>query len=518
MSYRTGRRMFAGLAAAVAVIGLATPPALAAPPAVDLRLIMPGVTVVPGGAGKPAGVILTLTEPGDAQRPPSVVHDLKIEVDSTAVADLVRVTRDPESVDADGPECSTAGTVLTCTYADPVVLSGDDFPEVEVVGLLVTPRPQAQVGQGGVLRVSASGRGLATVRHESPVRIGEGVDLSAAGPDRISAAPGGHAALRPRVRNTGRVAVDGAALLLFTAAAALRPAPRFGNCRYGEVVLCTFAGELAPGRTYRTAEPLQLPVPHDVAAPGATTALGIWLTPTDLADLTHGATEAELGRPGTGGDLRLVEESSRAARAAGAPQTDVDPEGNYFWTEIAITGRHPADLAAVGATITGAQGARVSTRLGLRNRGPATLDPDFTGIEVFGVLVTPPKGTTVVSADERCWPVLLPEATRPGFYSCTPDERLRSGQSALFDFTFRIDADGRESTGAVSVQGAQGADPVRSNDTAKIVVNPEAGGTGGGLPVTGAPGGVLVGAGLLLLLAGTAGAVLARRRRLRFTA
>jgi len=55
------------------------------------------------------------------------------------------------------------------------------------------------------------------------------------------------------------------------------------------------------------------------------------------------------------------------------------------------------------------------------------------------------------------------------------------------------------------------------NDSAKITVA-LSGGEGGGLPVTGANAGLLGAGGAALLLAGVAGLLLVRRRKVRFTA
>jgi LPXTG-motif cell wall-anchored protein len=62
-------------------------------------------------------------------------------------------------------------------------------------------------------------------------------------------------------------------------------------------------------------------------------------------------------------------------------------------------------------------------------------------------------------------------------------------------------------------------DSVAGNNTAKIEVSLSGGsGSGGGLPVTGANAGLFGAAGAALLIAGALGLLLARRRRMRFTA
>jgi LPXTG-motif cell wall-anchored protein len=111
-------------------------------------------------------------------------------------------------------------------------------------------------------------------------------------------------------------------------------------------------------------------------------------------------------------------------------------------------------------------------------------------------------------------------------YVCMLDEgRTVAKASSLFDFTFRLRDDPSAEPGAVIINdesyNEETIDRNAANDSAKITVasgDGGSGGEGGGLPVTGANAGLIGAGGAALLLAGAAGLVLVRRRRVRFTA
>ena len=90
-----------------------------------------------------------------------------------------------------------------------------------------------------------------------------------------------------------------------------------------------------------------------------------------------------------------------------------------------------------------------------------------------------------------------------------------------WSFGLRVGAAG-ELAGTVATK--TGSDPNAGNDTAALVVNPVggtaggSGGGGGGLAITGAPAGLVAGAGALLLAGGAVAFMIVRRRRTRFVA
>lgn len=523
MTARTLRRSLAGFAAATALLGVSAAPAGAFAGGTRLDLYFPTVTVAADSAGRVASPVLSAEQPGNAEDS-VLIRGLKITVDFAAAADVATVTRAPADPDdepalAGSLACTTAGTVLTCTSNRPQVI--EQFGSWDFLNLVVKPVAGAVAGRTGTLAFTARADGVAPVSYRSTVRIGEGVDLATTPRLQASSRPGGQLEVRPTVTNAGTRRIDGA-VLVYLPVSGLQPARRFSNCRYGEVVSCTFTEAIEVGATYALAQPLSLAVPPDAAAPTRADDLGAWLTPTDFADGVEELTDIDLGRPGSGGPLTLVRQGERGAAAV--PQTDLTEDNSYFAVQLSITGRNAVDVAAVGSTIRGAKGAKVATKVGLRNLGPATLAGNlFTGDHTFAH-VSVPRGTTVVRVDDRCLPADDSEdlvgARR---YVCLSDRRLTAGKAALFDFTFRLDADITDGAGTVRVNDRAvgpvvALDSDKRNDVAKILVNPTGGGAGGGLPVTGAGTGLIAGAGGLLLLAGAVGLLLTRRRRTHFTA
>jgi LPXTG-motif cell wall-anchored protein len=93
---------------------------------------------------------------------------------------------------------------------------------------------------------------------------------------------------------------------------------------------------------------------------------------------------------------------------------------------------------------------------------------------------------------------------------------LPAGGGQGFTLDVRIDRAIRNATGTVTVS-ADGVDPNPANNTATIVINPGPALPAPGLPVTGARTATLAATGALLVILGTIGFALARRRRHRFT-
>ncbi|HEX8627850.1 MAG TPA: LPXTG cell wall anchor domain-containing protein [Catenuloplanes sp.] len=515
MRHHISRRVLAGFGAAVAALGFAAVPAAAAADKVRLGLFFPELTVAADGPPNAGAVFLHADLPYVTETPTKLEH-LRVTVDFSAAAELVTVSQLKDSPLDNELTCSTSGTVLTCTGDDAEHLYRE--LELQPLSLQVKAKAKAKAGEAAKLKITAQFDGVRPVSYESTVRIGEGVDLAAGETPRISTRIGERVDLRPEVRNVGKLAATGAVLVL-PGDAGLPLAKRFTNCTYGDVVACTFPENLEPGKGYRISAPLTATVPRDMPAPSTVTLLGMWLTPDDW-NLLRETLEISVGAPGAGSALALTPTTTKAARV---PQTDIDMLNNGLVYEIAVTGANPADVAAIGATVTGGRGATVPLTVGVRNNGPATINATMPRNFTF-VGVTVPARTTVVKVDENCLPTWdKDEELGAPEYVCFPAERLAAGAATQFRFSLRLDADITNGVGGVRVNDAElfyvvETDRNKGNDAAKIVVNPGAGGTGGGLPVTGATTGLLAGSGALLLLAGVAGFVLARRRRPRFTA
>lgn len=221
--------------------------------------------------------------------------------------------------------------------------------------------------------------------------------------------------------------------------------------------------------------------------------------------------------------------TDRQARALG--QTDTRFVNNDTTITLTVAGDQRADVAAVGATVTGAVGAIVNTTVGYTNNGPARAgDPGQQGLVVV-TRVTLPAGVTAVSVPKSCVDP-TDEQWHPGkpgarLYECSALGGVARGERMGFEFGLRIDRAGSQ-TGGVALQTRSGSGPIAdlnpANDTAKIVINPgngggngngnggNGGGDGGSLPITGASTGLIAGLGALLVVIGMGGYLLARRR------
>ncbi|HET9516488.1 MAG TPA: hypothetical protein VFO77_02050, partial [Actinoplanes sp.] len=347
-----------------------------------------------------------------------------------------------------------------------------------------------------------------------------------------TAAPGGSVAVRPRVRNTGARDVDGLVLVVIASDDALAGTD-FGNCVYGLLLACTFDTTAAVGRTYQVSAPFTLRLPRDAVVGSQTGMSAQWLTVAEWEDWQAMWDGLPIGRQGTGPDLALRELVPPSASATRVPQADIDGHDNGTNTEVTVTGRRAADVAAIGATITGPAGSTSTVDVGLVNRGPGTLryPPFFNNLP--DVRVSLPQGVTVVQADERCssltddedptWPAPSSAPRDPGLaepqeFACLPDSiELRPGRRLSFRFTVQVAPGARNATGSIEVDLADDevkVDRTTDNNTAPITLD-LGGGEGGGLPITGTAPATVAGGGALLVLVGLVLTV-ALRRRTRF--
>jgi LPXTG-motif cell wall-anchored protein len=494
--------------AAVGVVGAlvaAAMPAQAQGPAVTLTIFFTDQTIAAGSPGKIDSVIV-------ASSKPVVLPDATVTYDATTLAGQVELSSESKA------ECTTPSEqVLVCERP---------FEEIELdqeglAGLFdvrIAPAPTAATGASGTLKITFASTGFTPATHTATVRIGEGVDL-AAGPKTKPAARPGQAFSAPvTVRNAGKTAAEGAAVVFFNDFA-IEAAHRHSNCTYvgAAVRSCRFDTKLAPGGTYTAS--LAYALRSDTLAPGHEASEMFWLTPAELEDFTgylrhNGFT---LGTPGNGPALTL---SAARAAVAGTPQADTEPTNNFGIVDVAVRGKNGADLVAIGDTLTGRAGVVVTAEVGVVNKGPATVDFNRSDEPVTKLEVAIPAGTTVVGVPDGC------EVRKPGArrYLCRSGSFLQVGHPETFAFSLRIDRVVANATGTVKVLTRCDCiifldDLNHANNTAKILVNPTGGGGGGGgLPITGTPTGAVAAAGALLLAAGGAGLWFARRRRPRCVA
>ncbi|MET8371546.1 LPXTG cell wall anchor domain-containing protein [Micromonospora profundi] len=520
MPTHSTRRWLAGLGVVGAFVAASASPAVAAP-ATEFDLYFEDVTVAADSPGVVRSPALYSSES-------TVLNKVSVRYDYRSLTGKITLAGGL------GNDCAADGEgVLLCNESFPVSvdeLYGGFFSEV-----VIAPTDKAATGDAGELKISVKTAGKEIASYASRIRVGEGVDLQG-GPDTtVTAAPGGKFQAPLTVINAGTTEVDGV-VALFDTDYGIRTKERFDNCLYVEDFLfaCVFDEKIpVAGRATAT---LNYELATDTYAPGREYSYIRFMTPADLEDLLGIREEvgAEKARRGTGKTLSLKTVS--AARAARAVQTDTDPSNNFSGLTVDVTGKNGADLEAIGATLTGKKGAVLSTPLGFRNNGPATLDYIRSDSDVTYVDVTVPTGTTAVEVPMECAPrtgdkAAWDKAGTPGAaaYRCYPGPFAPAGEELTGEFTFRIDKVIANATGTVKVnvpcecEGGFYEDLKPANDSAKILVNAASGqgggeGDDGGLPVTGQSTGLIAGLGALLLAVGVGGYLVAKRRRTRFVA
>ncbi|MEV4637944.1 hypothetical protein AB0J80_11375 [Actinoplanes sp. NPDC049548] len=379
-------------------------------------------------------------------------------------------------------------------------------------------RPTADLPElGETVTVSArdgSGESV-SLAHVSVLRAEAGVDLEVGTIEDMKVAPGKSATVPVVVRNAGNRPVEGLAVIL-AGAPFLSFASTYSNCvKVDELfgVACVFEQTLGADEvfTLSAATPMRVKVAANAPGPGEYFAGAIATGLDEDSDL---ALLAARERASTAkAPLKLVPVNQRRSSAAEGELNDWDNIASFF---VKVS-KNPADNVAVGATFTGAVGDTRTVKVGVRNDGPAAMLGPLQGWISFSK-VRIPAGVELTKVDRDCMAVVdgKPVGDDGGEvhgrdYVCIAIENLGKGEQAVFSFTGTIT--GASSAGSVTVDGGE-QDSKKSNDVAQIAVQLTAGGSGGGLPVTGAPAGLLAGGGALLLAAGAAAFVIARRRRI----
>ncbi|MEU8152660.1 LPXTG cell wall anchor domain-containing protein [Micromonospora sp. NPDC048986] len=511
-------RWLTGLGAAGVLIAASATPAVAAP---AIEPYFQDATLAVGSEATIRGLLLHADEP-------TVLTDVSVRYDYRSLANKLTVTP------ADGQECTAPEPgVLVCTEPSDVVLSeipplGSGIYRNGAKRVHLGLTEDAQLGDSGDVAVSFQAAGGRRGSYTSRVRVGEGVDLAGGPFTSLSAKPGGKFTVPLVVANAGDMTVTGF-VAVFDLPYSIRTRDRFSNCRYADdhLVSCHFDEEIPVGTGLATT--LNLEFGKDTYAPANHSGYAQFMTTADFEDLTRVRTAVgtRAATPGSGPKLTLAEAPDRVRQA---DQTDVGPGNDHTGWTIKATGENGTDLAAIGATLKGTAGTVVTATVGFRNNGPATLDKtngDFEAATHTDVEL--PPGTTAVEVPDSCQ---LRQGTRT--YQCASEMLLVAGQNYPLTFRLRIDRVISDARGAVRVNapcecpagGGFKDDTKPANDTAPIVVNAAqgggghgngdgdggGGGGGGSLPITGAPTTLIAGIGALLLVAGAASCLLARRR------
>ncbi|MFI7543837.1 LPXTG cell wall anchor domain-containing protein [Actinoplanes sp. NPDC049599] len=505
-----GRRMLIGAVVAVAAAALAAPAYAAAP---AIRVALPDVTVAAGGSTQVAPILFSDQE--TTVTGATAVYQLSGDLDGVSLG----MADEFSDCTSDGP------AKLTCTTPWETWISPDGAIGDFVVGITAT---NAALGKNGTVKVTFSADGVAPITRTADVTVAEGVDLAAGAPKEISVKPGRSFEAALQVHNTTDKVVHGTAVIFDTDYPFLST-KQFANCFYSQsqVNACTFDQDLEPGATYQIVLPYRLRA--DTYAPGTVAGEFEWLTAGDYADLIKFLDDAGYEGPGTvgsGGTLE-IRKLPAASSLARQQQTDTNPDNNWQSLTINVAGKQGTDFAAIGATVSGGAGDNVKVPVGVRNNGPATLDRSRSGSSAVAAIITIPTGTTVTTVADGCSKSeddsvkTKPDALQ---YVCFSNPLFPAKTQLIWEFGLKITKVVPNAVGAVEVNPACECDRFsrdinKSNDAAKIVVNPaDTGGSGGSLPITGPQTGFIGAAGALLLAAGIAGFIVARRRRTRFVA
>ena len=350
------------------------------------------------------------------------------------------------------------------------------------------------------------------------LRAARGIDLETAQIPEIKLAAGKSAVLPISVRNNGTEATEGVAIAL-TGERYITFPNNYSNCvdvAEPAGIVCSFDLSLAPGSVFTISAATPLTVEADKAAPGPADykgglrAFGI---EKDATDAGPAAAQRAAGQPG--GKLELVP----AAQSLAAASNELNEWDNSTTLTVKVA-LNPADSVAIGDAYEGKIGDTSTVEVGVRNDGPATvLGP--SGDWRHSVQVRTPSGLKATKVDKRCVPNGdgEPSWDMPGQvsghdYLCVVSAPLAAGKTELFSFTGEILDGKNEDPGTVTVLGGV-QDQNLSNNTASADVKltgADAGGSGGGLPITGAPAGQIAVTGLLLVLLGAFTLVLTRRR------
>lgn len=515
MNRRSWTRAGSGLVAAFAaatLVGLAAPahadetptPSAPAPtdnPAPSTEPSTPtrgGPTTPPKPAGKApqADVSISIATSRIALGSAGKVLRFDVRNDGPAVADNVTIVADvaelSNDVDIAVPgycKINDAQTKATCVLGNMPVIAD------KIIDFRLVPRNVGRPGSLGKLTMSISSDTTDPNKDNNTDTVevsvaDRGVDLAAFADNIGPVKPGRTAVLDFGVVNFGSKAVNGVTVKVTLPQYVSVPRNlQYTECTYsgnGREIVCRDDVVLGPGEGYSWHEDTPFEVYVSPDAPGP-----VSLGSGTLTSAGDNEIDAEAAR-GTKAMRSVVRKASRQSL------DDADPGDNSDSFRVS-TSENPADLAVTASKANGNVGDTVTVTVTVKNNGPA----DSSG---FAATLTAPDGTELIDAPKAC------TAKTPGkVYVCQAGNFLDKGELAEQAFTFRITSAAVGSNGKVTVTGKI-PDRKPKNNTTRISIN-DAGGSGGGLPVTGYQVSLVAGTGAALLLAGGALVLLARRRR-----
>ncbi|GIG70700.1 hypothetical protein [Phytomonospora endophytica] len=496
----------AGLVAAAVVLLTATA-GTAAQAAEDTELSMElkGSPVLATGEQDTVSGVFTLTPPPELTR----LSDLAVVLDVTELAGVAKVVSNSW-----GEPCRQEGQTVTCWG------EGEDFDvhggSLDIELFRLEGVDGAEPGTTVELPVSFTTSNFPAVSGTVSVTKAEVVDLAIGDEAQRerNVELGGSGSVDVSVANVGDNAAAGTALSV-AIGHDLRFENTFSNCTFDESnVVCRFERELLPGERYALSEEIAFTARTTAEAPGRANLSYSWSTlDTFDSDIAPGL-PADM-RPGTLPAVTLDEVSALKS----VPEHDPNWQNDSGNVDVFIEGENPVDFAAVGATVRGDAGTVGDLTVGARND---------SGVEVPGAVEEPSVVVTVTLPAELSFVEAPGDCVSTGdqSYECGIETVSEPGQSHEWTFKVRIEA-ATAAEGSVVIRDSFADDRDASNDEAVIKVNtteapaPEptggAGGAGaaigGDLALTGTGLRLILGGGVLALVAGASLFVLTRRRK-----
>lgn len=389
------------------------------------------------------------------------------------------------------------------------------------VKFTVKPAAGGTAAPAGMIDVSTTVAGLISDNVTITVARTDkgGVDLETADIADMKLSPGKSANVPVVVTNSGNKDVKALGLVVFSQGTT--PLLAYRNCEKDSesgisLVVCVFNDTLPAGGSFTLPEstPLRVEVPAGTGGPFDYPVIvgAIGLSDKYVFDFTKRTAGA------AGAELKMESIASAAADEP-EPVEDLNEDDNLTTFTVGVA-KTSANSAAIGGAFSGAIGAKSSVEVGLRNRGPSsTVLPSVEWIQYVHVKL--PTGVELTKADERCLPGTSPtdidetvsELADVTDLVCLVLEAVPADKKYLFALTAEILDVTEHKAGAVTVDGGV-QDTKKADDKAALTVELTAGGEGGGLPITGAPAGMIAVGGLVLLVAGVFAVRLARRRRI----
>ncbi|MEU9091284.1 hypothetical protein [Streptomyces sp. NPDC048428] len=234
------------------------------------------------------------------------------------------------------------------------------------------------------------------------------------------------------------------------------------------VLVCEFDQTVNPGVVYAP-EGLKLQVKDS--------ALNDELVTTVSSSRIQPGIEGDAGgspTPGTGPAVKLVERPGETPAAPGSTEP--------YWAKTTVTAKSTADFQVTGAHLKGKVGDTVPLTVKFTNAGPGWVAGEPYE-SVTHVLIKMPAGTTVTQASCK--------SLGQGTYSCgTYSSWVPAKSETTYKFKLKINKAVPGAKGSVTLEKkSRPFDPVKSNDTADILLDVDGAGTTGGSGSTSGSGG-----------------------------